>query len=301
MILLIFLDGVGLGDNDAQINPFITANLPTLHTFTNGSRWTRHTGTQTTKHSLFIPTDPRMGVAGRPQSGSGQAAIITGRNIPQLIGEHYGPKPNEPIRSLLEEDNIFIRLVCEGYRAAILEAYPPPWHQSINSGKRLPSSYQYAANAANLRFFTVDDYRAGRALSGDWTGTGWREQLGFHDTPLYTPYEAGVRLVEIASRYDFAFFPHWLTDVMGHRGTFQEAVALLETFDSVMHGILDTWDDNMGYIIVTSDHGNLEAMNHRKHTENDVPTLIIGSHPQDFAKDIRSLADIAPRILDFLI
>lgn len=295
-ILMIFIDGIGLGDDNASANPFAVANLPTLHQFTGGQRWLRATQKQHHGRGVFIPTDPRMGVSGRPQSGSGQATIVTGRNIPQLIGEHYGPKPNEAIRDLLSEDNFFMQVVRQGKRAGLLEAYPPPWHKGINSGKRLPSSYQYAAQQAGIPFFGEADLRAGRAMSGDWTGEGWRGELGYTDTPLLTPYDAGVRLVQLSREYDFAFFPYWWTDVIGHRGTLDEGVRILERFDSVMSGVLDVWDDDEGLVIITSDHGNMEAMDHRKHTENNIPTLVIGEPQAVFAYNIFTLADIVPCI-----
>jgi len=93
-ILMIFLDGVGLGSDDPVHNPLATANLPTLSALANGQRWLASTGRQESARASFIPTDPRLGVAGRPQSATGQAAILTGLNVPQLIGEHYGPKPD---------------------------------------------------------------------------------------------------------------------------------------------------------------------------------------------------------------
>jgi bisphosphoglycerate-independent phosphoglycerate mutase (AlkP superfamily) len=124
--------------------------------------------------------------------------------------------------------------------------------------------------------------------------------MGFDDVPILSAYDSGVRLVELARRYDFAFFPHWITDVVGHRGTRDEAVNLLEQFDAVMAGVLDCWQDDEGFVIVTSDHGNMEAIGNRKHTENDVPTLVIGDGSAAFADGIRTLADITPRVLRWL-
>ncbi len=296
-ILLIFLDGVGLGTDDPQVNPFITARLDALHTLSNGKRWLHTTGNQHSTRAAFIPTDPRMGITGRPQSGTGQATIVTGRNIPALIGEHYGPKPNAPIRALLEQDNLFKQVIAHDLTAGILEAYPPQWHDGVTSGKNLPSSYQYAAIEAGVHLPTAEDLRRGEAISGDWTGAGWREQLGFADMPLLTPYEAGERIVALSRDYDFAFCPHWLTDVIGHRGTLEDAVKSLETFNAVMQGVLDTWQDDEGLIIITSDHGNMEEIGNRKHTENDVPTVVIGRESPRFAEGIYTLADIAPRII----
>src|SRR5262245_60973001 len=133
-ILLVFLDGIGLGDDDPATNPFAAADLPTLHALTNGHRWVRGIGRQESERAILVPTDPRMGVPGKPQSASGQAAILTGLNVPQLIGEHYGPRPNPAIRALLSEDNFFKQVVAHGMTASLLEAYPPRWHEAVNSG-----------------------------------------------------------------------------------------------------------------------------------------------------------------------
>ncbi len=285
---MLFLDGVGLGENDPATNPFAAAHLPTLHHLSGGHRWLRENGTIVSDNISFSPTDACLGMPGRPQSGTGQATILTGRNVPALIGRHYGPKPDSVTREILEHDNFFM----QANTSALLEAYPPDWHKGINSGKRLPASYQYAARAAGLPFLTEVELRAGQALSGDWTGEAWRDRMGYNDTPVISLYEAGVRLVELSRRYSFSFFPYWLSDVVGHRGDMAEAIHLLERFDQVMAGVLDHWRDDEGLVIITSDHGNMEAMDHRKHTENPVPTVVIGNG--HFT--VNTLADIAPRM-----
>ncbi len=295
-ILLIFLDGIGLGADDPAVNPFAIANMPTLTALTNGKRWLRGIGRQESERAIFIPTDPRLGVPGRPQSATGQATIVTGRNIPQLIGEHYGPKPNPAVRKLIAEDNFFKQVVAHGKKAAIINAYPPRLHAAINRGKILRSSYQLALHEAGLPMFTDETIYNETALSSDWTGEGWRSELGYTDTPVYSRHEAGRRMVEISRQYDFAFFSHWFTDIIGHRGPLEDGVALLELFDGVMAGALDTWDDDEGLIVVTSDHGNLEDVSTRNHTENDVPTLIIGRDKAAFADGLTDLTGFVPRM-----
>jgi 2,3-bisphosphoglycerate-independent phosphoglycerate mutase len=299
-ILLIFIDGIGLADDDPSTNPFAVAQLPTLHTLSNGKRWLRSTGRQTSERAVFLPTDACLGVSGRPQSGTGQAIIVTGKNISQLIGRHYGPKPDIKTRTILDQNNFFKQVVARGKTATLLEAYPPSWHERINRGKNLPSSYQYAARTANVPFLGEAELRSGNALSGDWTGEGWRTHLGYDDTPVLSPFDAGARLVELARRYSFSFFPHWATDIVGHRGTIGDAVKLLETFDGVMAGILSNWDDDEGLIIITSDHGNMEEIGNRRHTENDVPTVVIGKQKEIFY-DLINLADIVPRMAKVLL
>jgi hypothetical protein len=300
-ILLIFLDGIGLGDDNPAVNPFAVAHMPTLTALTNGQRWLRGIGRQESARAVFVPTDPRLGMPGRPQSATGQATILTGRNVPQLIGEHYGPKPNPPVRQLLAEDNFFKQVVAGGKTAAIISAYPPRLQHAIQRGKTLRSSYQLAAHEAGLPMFTLEMLYSGDAISEDWTGAGWRSRLGYADAPLYTPEDAGRLMVALSRRYDFAFFSHWFTDTVGHRGPLEDGVELLELFDGVMAGALDAWRDDEGLMIVTSDHGNLEDVGDRHHTENDVPTLIIGAAKAAFADGLRDLSDITPRMARLLL
>ena len=294
---MIFLDGIGLGAADPLTNPFAVANTPTLHSLAAGKRWLAHTGRQQGERAVFLPTDPRLGVPGRPQSGTGQATIFTGKNVPDLIGKHYGPRPDKATRDLLARDNLFCQVVARGKSAALLEAYPPGWHRAVESGRRLRSSYQQAAHEAGVPIFGQEALQSGDALSVDWTGEQWPAPPGCPQLPLRSTHEAGVLLVTLARRYDFSLFAHWPSDVIGHRGTLAEGVALLERFDEVMAGLLSAWDDNEGLVILCSDHGNMEEIGNRRHTCNDVPTVVIGQQRGLFDESFRTLADIAPRIL----
>jgi hypothetical protein len=299
-ILMLFLDGIGLGDDDPGINPFAIANMPTLTRLTNGKRWLRDTGCQESERALFIPTDPRLGVAGRPQSGTGQAAILTGLNVPRLIGEHYGPKPNLPTREIIANDNFFKQVKRAGKKAALLDAYPAGLHHDIARGKTLRSSIQQAAYESGQELFGMEELKAGQALTPEWTGESWHSYLKLYDTPVYTAREAGHRLVEISRNYDFAFHSHWMTDHVGHRGPLQRGVELLELFDGVMAGVTELWDDNEGLVIITSDHGNMEYIGSRNHTENDIPTLVIGNAKTAFADGFHDLTGYVPRMARLL-
>lgn len=300
-ILMIFLDGIGLGDDDPATNPFAIAKTPTLHALADGHRWLASVGQQDSERAVFLPVDAGLGMPGRPQSGTSQAAILTGRNVPKIVGKHYGPKPDKATRTLLTNDNFFKTLVDHGKSAALINAYPPGLHADIGRGKTLRSSIQHAVHAAGLPMFTEEALYSGDALSEDWTGEGWHTYLGYTDSPVYTPYEAGKRMVELSRRYDFAFFSHWMTDIIGHRGTMDEAVKLLVTFDGVMRGALDLWDDAEGLIIIISDHGNMEVIGDRKHTENPVPCVVIGDDRAAFTDGLRDLTDFVPRMSERLL
>ena len=299
-ILLLFLDGIGLGPDEPETNPFAVADMPFLTQLTNGQRWLDGIGRQQSDLMSFVPTDPRLGVEGRPQSGTSQAAILTGKNVPEMVGRHYGPKPDAQTRQLLDNENLFISVKATGKKASLLDGYPPSLLASIERGKTLPSSIQYAAIASGQSLFTVDDVREKRSITAEYTGQEWHSHLKLTDTPLYTPYEAGKLLVELSRQYDFSMHSHWITDYVGHRGPFQAAVELLERFDGVMQGIVDNWKPDEGLVIVTSDHGNMEVIGDRHHTENDVPTLIYGKEHAAFADGFSDLTHITPRILRFL-
>lgn len=299
-VLLIFLDGIGLGADDPQVNPFAVAETPTLHKLAGDQRWLRGLPRTETDRAIFLPTDPRLGVSGRPQSASGQAAIMTGRNVPAEIGEHYGPRPNAPIRAILDEGNLYKSLVARGQSGALLDAYPPGFFAAVDRGKRLLSSLQHAVRSAGVPIRTHDDYLAGRAMSPDFVGTGWREFLGFPDAPLYTAEQSAALMAELARQHDFSMFTTWITDEIGHRGPFEDGVKYLELFDRVMAALLDCWDQENDLIIITSDHGNMEDLSIRQHTENDIPTVAIGAKRHQFAENFGSLTDITPGILRVL-
>ena len=299
-ILFIFVDGIGLGDNNSEINPFFAGNLPTLNATTAGQSWGKMTQRHDNERTIFIPTDPRLGIEGRPQSGSSQAVILTGRNVPEMLGRHYGPLPNKPIRALLDESNFFKTVHENGESAKLISAYPPQRLAGINSGKKLPSSIQYSAISAGQNLFSTGEVMSGEALTPEYTGYPWREHLKIDDIPVYDAFEAGKKLVKISRNYTFAFHSNWMTDYVGHRGTLEQAVSLLETFDQVMAGVLSEWDDDEGLVIFTSDHGNMEDMSHGKHTENDVPSLIIGADKDEFAENISKLSDFTPRMEQYL-
>jgi 2,3-bisphosphoglycerate-independent phosphoglycerate mutase len=297
-ILFLFLDGVGLGANDPQINPFIRANMPHLRGLLGGRSLIAASARFEGERATLLSLDASLGVDGLPQSATGQAVLLTGINVPKEIGYHYGPKPNPAVAAYLNGNTLFSRVTQAGKTAALLNAYPPRYFQGIDSGKRLYSSVPLAVTNAGLSLFTKDDLYAGRALSADFTALGWQSFLGLTDAPTFTPEAAGRKITELALQYDFSFFEYWASDYAGHKQNMAAACNLLETFDGVLGGLLDTWDDARGLILLTSDHGNLEDLSTRRHTDAKVPGLLIGAPflRQEFTRGLRDLTGIAPAI-----
>ena len=299
-VIVLFLDGVGLGPDDAAINPLATDAYPTLHALLEGSRLVADTGRLSTGAAELVPTDANLGVPGRPQSATGQATIVTGLNAAQCLGEHYGPWPDARVRTILNESSIFRRLADSGLSPYFCNAYPQRYFDAVQCGRRLLSAIPYAVTVGGQQLLTHDDICAGRALAADFTNQAWRDELGYLDAPVYTPYEAGCVLWQISQPYDFVFFEHWQTDLLGHAGDRDAAVALLCRFDGFLAGLLSVADLDHTLIIVTSDHGNVEDCSHGKHTTNPAMTLLLGAHRQAAAARIADLTDFAPIILDCL-
>jgi len=295
-VLFIFLDGIGLGENNPETNPFARAKMPNLNKLLDGRSLLKDAAPFHGEHATLLAVDPAVGVSGLPQSATGQAILLTGINIPAELGYHYGPKPNPEVAAYLRETTLFSRFTKEGKKAGLLNAYPPRYFDGIDSGKRLYSSIPLSVISAGLPLFKHDDLFGGRALSADFTGEGWRTMLGFIDSPVMDAPHAGRKLGTLAKEYDFSLFEYWASDYAGHKQEMDNAIKLMETFDGVLGGLTEVWDD--GLILVTSDHGNMDDLSTRKHTDADVPALVIGnkSARDEFTRGMKDLTDIAPAI-----
>ena len=302
-LLFLFLDGIGLGPDTPDTNPFARADMPFLRSLLGGHNLTASAAPFEGERATLLSLDAGLGVDGFPQSATGQAVLLTGINIPKELGYHYGPKPNPEVAKYLNGSTLFSRATNAGKRAALLNAYPPRYFDGIDSGKRLYSAIPLAVTNAGLPLFTQDDFFTGRALSADFTGAGWREFLGYPDAPTLTPERAGQKTAELASQFDFSLFEYWASDYAGHKQDMDWAIRQLETFDGVLRGLLDSWNENEDIILLTSDHGNMEDLSTRRHTDARVPGLLFGSKSArtEFARGLHDLTGIAPAIQRFIL
>jgi 2,3-bisphosphoglycerate-independent phosphoglycerate mutase len=313
-VLFLFLDGVGLGEDDPQINPFARVDMPHLEGLLGNKKLINKSlsenfsgsklenGRLESERATLIAMDATLGVDGLPQSATGQAVLLTGINIPAKLGYHYGPKPNAQVAEFLKNGNLFSTLSQNGYRSGLLNAYPPGYFAAIRSGRRLYSAIPLAVTSAGLPLLTDHDLRQGNALSADFTARGWRERLDLPDTPVISPRQAGERLARLAGGYELAFFEYWLSDYAGHSQDIRAASSLLLDFDQVLGGLLQNWKDEDGLILITSDHGNLEDLGTRRHTAHPVPGLVIGGEKlrREFTENLNDLTGVTPAILKTL-
>lgn len=295
--LFVFLDGVGLGESDPARNPFARAELPALEALLDGHRLVAETAPLHNRRASLAGLDANLGVPGLPQSATGQATLLTGINIPGNLGYHYGPKPNPSVAGLLH-DTLFSRLKSAGKAASFLNAYPSGYFENIRSGRRKYSAIPQAVTNAGIPLQTASDLAAGRAIAADFTAQGWHDQLGIRSVPILSPGAAGERMADLAQAHDFSFFEYWLSDYAGHRQEMSSAVEILQTFDRALSGLLDSWDDSQGLVLLTSDHGNLEDLSTRRHTTSPVPALVIGDPTlrRAFLDGLTDLTGVAPAI-----
>jgi hypothetical protein len=298
-VIIVFLDGVGLGDADSEVNPFMQAKLLTLKGLLGIAHLTREAAGTVTNQAALLGLDATLGVAGLPQSATGQTTILTGRNAPAAIGEHYGPYPNQTLRDMLAQDGIFTALRQRGLPVAYANAYPTRFLDRLQRGKGRLSANTQAAVLAGLKIRSGQDLQQGRAVAALLSNDFWPEAEV--SLPPLTSRQAGEQLATLAQEHALTYFEFWYSDLLGHKQERTESLKVLGMLDDFLAGILARLDWRNSLLLVVSDHGNLEDWTTSKHTLNPTFTLLAGPNVPTIASRMHSLLDIKPVIMDFLL
>ena len=286
-VLLLFVDGVGLGEPDPDKNPLFRARLRRLR-LGRGLPAPDPAG-------LLVPTDACMGVPGLPQSATGQTSILAGVNAPAAVGRHINGYCTKSLAALLDGRSVFGRVKAAGGDATFANAFTPRF---LEKPPRFLSVSTVAVTNAGLRLRTLEDLARGEAVFHDFTNRLLPER-GCYLPPI-TPHEAGARLARITSAHAFTMYEHFLTDLAGHAQDMTRAVEVLENLEGLLDAVLAHLDLSANAVVLTSDHGNCEDLSTKRHTLNPVPTLLWGKGSAEFAATIRDLSDIAPAIMRHL-
>jgi 2,3-bisphosphoglycerate-independent phosphoglycerate mutase len=295
--ILVFLDGVGIGDGDPACNPFVAAHLPRIRALLGGrlpvAEQLDVDGRIVSERAVLAAADATLGVEGLPQSGTGQTTLLTGRNGAAEYGRHFGPWVPTPLRPMLAAENLLRRAVDAGRTAAFANAYPLSGAPADPRIFRRPAGPMLAAQSAGALTRGAAELAEGRAVASSITNERWREHLG-SDVPDVTPEDAARTLARIAGDADVTLFAHYDTDYSGHRGALDGAVTALERVDAFLGALADALPPDT-LLVVSSDHGNVEDVR-GGHTLNPVPVLAVGAGREQFV-NVQSLMDVIPIIL----
>ncbi len=297
-VIVVFLDGVGLGAADSEANPFMHVKLPTLQGLLGVAHLTREAAGTLTTQAALLGLDATLSVPGLPQSATGQTTILTGLNAPAAIGEHYGPYPNPALRQMLAQAGLFKTLLQAGLPVAYANAYPARFLDRLQRGKGRLSANTQAAVLAGLKIRSSEDLRQGRAIAALLSNDFWPEPEV--SLPPLNPGQAGEQLAALAQDYALTYFEFWYSDLLGHRQERAETLKVLHMLDEFLGGVVAKMDWRDSLLLVVSDHGNLEDWSTNKHTLNPALTLLAGAGCQTLAPGLRSLVDVKPAILEYL-
>jgi hypothetical protein len=293
MIYYLFIDGVGFGENNPKINPFTRFaksffiplggnQIPFDSIFSKG---------------LYLKTDAHMGISGLPQSATGQTALWTGINAPKVLNRHVSAYPSFTLKKIISEHSILKVLKDHGKKVSFLNCYTPIFFEKMMKNKRFLSASTLIQLATKEPFKNLDDLRNERGLFMDITHEilrSFAKEFIDQNDPLLQlrdPFLMGQKSVSMGSDYDLVLFEYFITDKIGHSMDWDYAQKVIQIVEEFIEGIVSCLQPN-DLLIVTSDHGNLEDLSHKIHTNNLVPTFLFGKDIKEFSTQINSLCDI---------
>jgi hypothetical protein len=302
-LALLFVDGLGWGPADPATNPCWTYGGELL-------RWPDRTAAGAPGGGVApgepvavagggwaVPVDACLGIEGLPQSATGQTALLTGINAPRVQGRHLSGFPGPTLRPVILEHSILRRLRDRGRRAVFFNTFRAPFFALPRERQLRMSATTIANLAADLPFFDVPDFAAGRSLYQDFTGEEL-QALGF-DAPRRTPAEAGEILARCLPDHDFLLYEYFLTDKVGHRGDRRHCEEQLARYDAFLRAVLDHRPTG-ALIVLCSDHGNIEDATVKTHTRNPVPLAAWGTGAREFVTGRTRLDEVTPAIVAHL-
>ncbi|RJQ57252.1 MAG: metalloenzyme [Stygiobacter sp.] len=293
--LMIFIDGIGIGNPDKVNNPFFRYNFKTfLEIF--GS--IPHLGNQylESKNAFVFPVDALLGVEGIPLSGTGQTSIFCGINAPKFIGKHFGPYPYSTLVPEIKEKNIFAEFMRKKKKVAFANAYPQVFFDYVNSGRRRLSVTTLSCLLSDVKLNRIADLHRGNALSAEIDNERLTKRMGYK-LPIIKPQTAAKRLLNLAGKNHFTLFEIFHTDHLGHGRNSEMLEYFSKVLDEFLFSVITKLPKNVT-LLICSDHGNYEDLSIKMHTKNPAIGLAAGKNAESLAQKIKSLVDIKEAILE---
>lgn len=279
--LLFFIDGLGL-NSDRETNPVLQDSYPRLQEVLSGKG----------EGSLMV-TNPGLGCPGLPQSATGQTALLTGVNPIPFVGGHRSGFPGPTLISIIRDNSLLKKVQEKGLKSTFANAYTKEFTWE---NVRRASVTTYTVLAAEQKFRTLDYLRQENAVYQEFTNQQLLERG--YDVPAWRPKKAAEVLLDIARKHDLTVFEYFQTDIAGHRNDADFTKKILGCLEEFLESLLSCRPDNLT-LIITSDHGNIEDNSTNLHTNNPVPTYVVGREKCLF-RGVKQITDIAPGILNAL-
>lgn len=299
---MIFIDGIGLGADDAAVNPFVRAPMPVVRSLLGGKalvgRGPDGMKPVMTERATLVPIDACLGVDGLPQSATGQTSLLTGVNAAEALGRHVSGVPTPTLVGILRSHSLFKQLRAANVSGTFANPFTEQYFRAVERGRMRLSATTTALLSADLPPRMLQDLEAGLAVFHDITGAGLKERG--HDVTVVSPAEAGRRLAAVAANFDFTLFEYFLTDMAGHAQDDALALRLLDMLDTFIGSVLQHVDVTKTLVFIVSDHGNMEDLSVKTHTRNPVPALLIGAGKDAISPRLHSLLDVTPALVDYL-
>ncbi len=294
---MIFIDGVGIGKEDYEFNPFFKYGFKTFSELF-GKIPSLKNPVIKLKDKIIFPADARLGVEGLPQSGTGQTSIFCGINAAEFVGKHFGPYPYSTLIPVIKEKNIFLHFLKKKQKAFFANAYPKVFFDYLKSGRQRLSVTSLSCRLSGMRLNKVTDVRKGNALTAEITNERWNTKLGYNLTVI-KPETAARRLLRISSQNKFTLYEYFLTDHVGHGRYDGETESTLKTLDIFLYTILKGLDYNKSTLLICSDHGNFEDLSVKTHTMNPSLTISAGRNSENLFNEIKNISQIKDAIIEY--
>lgn len=309
-VLFLFIDGVGIGKSDPELNPLVAyANAQLFpQDMTLGEE-------KTLPHGGKVKAiDARLIEEGIPQSATGQTSLFCGVNAPEMLGYHLFAFPNQNLRQVIKEKNTFKSLIAKGKKPLFLNAYAGV-NDLLADDKKIDilEDGRYLAPemdsgflrkisvstcqvlSSNRQFLGLAELKARTALSSDFLGRGIAQK---YKLPELSPAEAAEvairRLTE--SDVDYLLYEYFFTDVQGHKRDRSIIADLVPNLESFILNLAEGCQREGITLMLTSDHGNLEDISHSQHTLNPVP-LMVWPNTVDLSK-VHAISDVHDLVVE---
>ena len=292
---MVFLDGVGIGERDAEKNPFFRYPMKTFEGIFGRTPSIEEPEISEGGYHIF-PSDALFGVEGLPQSGTGQTAIFCGIKAPVIINQHFGPYPHSLLHPYIKKENIFETIKGMGKRSIFVNAYPKIFFDYIKSGKTRLSVTTFSCILSGIPLKKAKELRSGRGIAADITNERWITQLKYKIEKI-TPERAARRLIKISEGAEFTLFEYFLTDHLGHHRNIEQLEGTLKELDAFLYTLLREFDKGESTIIICSDHGNIEDISVKTHTRHGALTITAGIRGGEMSERIKDNSEIKGEII----